>query len=86
MENHRYETVQFRHGGPRQPRNVGTLRRLRIGHPARDEIPPTVQIGDHEDGRATMRPMAQLCGSLPAERMKAVEDLDRFTRNVGLVR
>ncbi len=88
MENHGNEAVQFRQGSPRQPRNVpdDPLRRLRIGHPARNEIATTVRIGDHKHRLATMRPMDQHPGSLPAERMEAIKDLDRLTRNVGFVR
>ena len=85
--NHRHEAVQFRHGAPRQPRYVpdGPLSRLRIGHPERDEISTTVRADDHKDRFTTMRPMDQLCGSLTTERMEAIKDLDRFTRNVGFV-
>ena len=87
MENHRHQAVKFRQGGPRQPWNVpdDPLRRLRIGHPARDEISTTVRVGNHESRFATMRPMDQQLGSLPTERMEAIKDLDRFTRNVGFV-
>ena len=87
MENHGNEAVQVRQGSPRQPRNVpdGPLRRLRIGHSVRNEIATTVRIGDHKDRLATMRPMDQHPGSLPAPRVEAIRDLDRPTRNVGFV-
>ncbi len=87
MEKHRHEAVQFRQGGPGKPWNVpdDPLRRLRIGHPARNQIATTVRAGNHEGRFATMRPMDQQLGPLPTERMEAIKDLDRFTRNVAFV-
>jgi len=88
MENQCNETLQFRQGRPRQSWNVadGPLRRVRVGHPARNDESATVFICNHQHRLATMRSMAQLHSPFPTKRVKTVKNRNRFTRNVGFVR